>query len=39
MLSSFFNKSARSGPTPFKYSMGWDNIDAKLVIGDLFEQI
>jgi hypothetical protein len=24
--SSFFNKSARAGPTPFKYSIGVSNI-------------
>jgi hypothetical protein len=32
MLSSFFNKSARKGPTPFKYSIGEDNIVEKLLI-------
>ena len=26
MLSSFFIKSARNGPTPFRYSMGENNM-------------
>jgi hypothetical protein len=26
MLSSFFSHSARWGPTPFKYSTGFDNM-------------
>ncbi len=26
MLSSFFSRSPRCGPTPFKYSMGLDNM-------------
>jgi hypothetical protein len=27
ICNSFFNISARRGPTPFRYSMGLDNID------------
>jgi hypothetical protein len=29
MPSSFLNKSARCGPTPFKYSIGLDNMFAE----------
>ena len=33
MLSSFFKRSAFCGPTPFKYSIGCDNIFVRIAIG------
>ncbi len=36
MPNSFFNRSARKGPTPFKYSIGWDNMLAKWVMLKVF---
>lgn len=35
MPNSFFNKSPRSGPTPFKYSIGEANMEAILLIEQL----
>lgn len=32
MANSFFNKSARSGPTPFKYSIGCANMLGEVAI-------
>ena len=32
MPSSFFRRSPRKGPTPFKYSMGFSNMEAVLLI-------
>lgn len=37
MFNSFFNKSALKGPTPFKYSIGEDNmLFAELIFKKMF---
>ena len=38
MPNSFFSRSARKGPTPFKYSMGWDSMEAKRVIETVYDK-
>ena len=39
MPNSFFKRSARKGPTPFKYSIGELNMDAVLLIKFYKQQI
>lgn len=39
MFSSFFRRSARRGPTPFRYSTGLDNMADGAVMKRRFEQI
>jgi hypothetical protein len=38
MLSSFFSHSALCGPTPFKYSIGLDNMLGEEEIDQCFKQ-
>ena len=37
MDNSFFSRSARSGPTPFKYSIGLDSIVELVTMGIIYE--
>jgi hypothetical protein len=39
MANSFFKRSARWGPTPFKYSMGWANMFGEVVINGISTKI
>ncbi|HSQ44734.1 MAG TPA: hypothetical protein VLM16_07035 [Ginsengibacter sp.] len=39
MAASFFKRSARSGPTPFKYSTGLLNMEGLFVIRNIFTNI
>ncbi len=39
MPSSFFKRSAFNGPTPFKYSIGFNNIEASELINFIFTNI